>query len=35
MIALANDHSGIALKEEIKKLLDKQLLYMSAPPLRF
>ena len=24
MIALANDHSGIALKEEIKKLLDKR-----------
>ncbi|MBO7739318.1 MAG: ribose 5-phosphate isomerase B [Oscillospiraceae bacterium] len=24
MIALANDHSGIALKEEIKKLLDQR-----------
>ena len=24
MIALANDHSGIALKDEIKKLLDKR-----------
>ena len=24
MIALANDHAGIALKEEIKKLLDKR-----------
>ena len=24
MIALANDHAGVALKEEIKKLLDSR-----------